>query len=1659
MSRRKQVALAALIYAANLPVALAAIVSPSYAPIDSPHFTGTPIVPGYLPLGGGALTGALSSPSLAVSGAISSGALTTGAITGSSLGLSGNATISGTLGVTGATTLAGGTLTGTYAGAHTNSGVTTFSAAGNALIVTNNVTIGGTLGVTGTLTGTAETLTGNLTGTTATFSGFLTEGGNTVTNPALILNSNGTGASGLRFRTAGVERWRLVTTTAETGVGNTGQDLLLQNYTDAGVSTNLLTINRATGFFQHNGQMLVQKNTSDNLASEIGLSGSLVITGGARNANRQGGSFRASNLGYVPSLDPLWAAGTTYNVGDFANSQGKIIQAASSGVSGSTQPNCSVVALTCSDGVVAWQYIGNLGTSYQMIGGFMSGSISSSYGGVPGAPIGVVFGLNTQANISVPDAVAVIGYELNYGTAYPANSRVGLQIISGLDGVAQGKDLDVALRFGAQDSATPGVGAAPLKHIIDLGGVTNYHLLDPNGTLVRVHAQGWGSAPATPVMMTGAGGLDLTEFQATGVGEFGGGFIFRGPGSQILNSGDIQSNFALLHQTSNGASLDASQYHVTGVALHAGGGGTDWVAGWYATCSDGSVVRTTSASGGAITAVTLVLGSYNSTPPGTVTCTSEYLIGTPDAAANNRLPTTQIQVDTTSVLAGSGSPVLALGGVATVTAATAAVDTNTLQLATTGYVIGQAASALPLIDGTAAVGTSPRYARADHVHPTDTTRAPLASPTFTGTIGGAAMALTGNATIGGSLGVTGATTMAALTATTGTFSGQLNIGASATVANFLANLNGAATGARKIQWQTAGLGRWDLGLTVAAESGLNAGADLALQRRTDAGAILDAPLTISRATGLTTWLHGSTHNLGTVTLAGAITADQQPINVQVSYAGTNTIDTSAVYNSWLINSDTVQLSGSTTAHGALFAMKPQTGYTGSRIGLGSTMNVLGLSGNLAAGNIGAFNISLWGDITGSVNQGGTGTTPATSFGSIWAALLNARLAPTATNYSLFQGLEIDMNAEGTVNRKHGLQISLGPTDANRGATFDAAIVLTGNQAIPASWKNGFLLGEDSSQWPFASDSTLVGAKLGQNNSAVAAVAQYGIDFLEPTFNGKAFRSQNWSVDGGGVMQIGTGLILPGALGMTIDARAAVGNTADGGGMIVDGGTGVPANNAVLTDPYGGIYFVVSAPGGVATSLAVYRQPSYPSTTTPANPVTLTGRSGFSGTAPTINISWNTGANTLALQTAGGPTTVGGSLAVTGTITGPTTTQAVDTNTTALASTAFMLNQAASALPLIDGTAAVGTSTRYARADHVHPTDTTRAPLASPTFTGLVTMADLSQSGALNFLGGDVEIGSQTAVVPALIDFHSSGTVVDYDARIITTGGSSTIGQGSINIQALALKFNNVNIAVTASPTFTGTPLSTTAAVDTSTTQIATTAFVLAQAASTTPVIDGTAAVGVSTRFARADHVHPTDTTRAPLASPTFTGTVNAAAVTTTGTINSQGALVVGTNTTQQQFSMNGPVANRNVVWQTAGVKRWQVTATGTAEGGANVGSDLQIIASDDTGTPIFTPVTITRSTGLTTMNNLSATITAGTINNAVIGGTTPLAGTFTTLTATTIKVGANQVVGARQTGWTAMTGTPDLSTVFATSTVTLAQLAGRVMALQAALTTHGLIGP
>lgn len=254
------------------------------------------------------------------------------------------------------------------------------------------------------------------------------------------------------------------------------------------------------------------------------------------------------------------------------------------------------------------------------------------------------------------------------------------------------------------------------------------------------------------------------------------------------------------------------------------------------------------------------------------------------------------------------------------------------------------------------------------------------------------------------------------------------------------------------------------------------------------------------------------------------------------------------------------------------------------------------------------------------------------------------------------------------------------------------------------------------------------------------------------------------------------------------------------------------------------------------------------------------------------------------------------------------TAAVDTNTTQIATTAYVIAQASASgdgTPAMDGTAARGTSTHWARADHVHPTDTSRAALASPTFTGtpaaptatagtnttqLATTAFVT-TAVSNFSGTLAAIatsGSYTDITDypggTTTFLRADGTFAAPSAGSVAWGSITGTLSSQTDLQsALDAK------APLASPTLTGTPLAPTAAVDTNTTQIATTAYVIAQASAAgdgTPAMDGTAARGTSTHWARADHVHPTDTSLAPKASPTFTGTPAAPTAT------------AGTNTTQ-----------------------------------------------------------------------------------------------------------------------------------------------------------------
>lgn len=97
--------------------------------------------------------------------------------------------------------------------------------------------------------------------------------------------------------------------------------------------------------------------------------------------------------------------------------------------------------------------------------------------------------------------------------------------------------------------------------------------------------------------------------------------------------------------------------------------------------------------------------------------------------------------------------------------------------------------------------------------------------------------------LGGYLPLSGGTVNGNL-AVTGTLTIGTNTGSE------LLTINGGAGNTRTIQYDSAGVARWVEGTNATAESGSNVGSDYVIQRFSDAGSLIDTPLTITRSTGI-----------------------------------------------------------------------------------------------------------------------------------------------------------------------------------------------------------------------------------------------------------------------------------------------------------------------------------------------------------------------------------------------------------------------------------------------------------------------------------------------------------------------------------------------------------------------------------------------------------------------------------------------------------------------------------------------------------------------------------------------------------------------------------------------------------------------------------------
>lgn len=97
---------------------------------------------------------------------------------------------------------------------------------------------------------------------------------------------------------------------------------------------------------------------------------------------------------------------------------------------------------------------------------------------------------------------------------------------------------------------------------------------------------------------------------------------------------------------------------------------------------------------------------------------------------------------------------------------------------------------------------------------------------------------------------------------------------------------------------------------------------------------------------------------------------------------------------------------------------------------------------------------------------------------------------------------------------------------------------------------------------------------------------------------------------------------------------------------------------------------------------------------------------------------------------------------------------------------------------------------------------------------------------------------------------------------------------------------------------------------------------------------------------------------------------------------------------------------RDLRFSTAGVARWIFRANLTAEGGSNAGSDFVINRRDDAGGDLGDALTITRSTGVVTLQTYAF---ASTVNKTLAADTSAFANVQTNITGLSFPIGINEV--------------------------------------------------
>ena len=180
---------------------------------------------------------------------------------------------------------------------------------------------------------------------------------------------------------------------------------------------------------------------------------------------------------------------------------------------------------------------------------------------------------------------------------------------------------------------------------------------------------------------------------------------------------------------------------------------------------------------------------------------------------------------------------------------------------------------------------------------------------------------------------------------------------------------------------------------------------------------------------------------------------------------------------------------------------------------------------------------------------------------------------------------------------------------------------------------------------------------------------------------------------------------------------------------------------------------------------------------------------------------STGEYVTGLISATGNIT-GGNITTAGNLAIPTAT--ANTNTTQAASTAFVVGQAGALTPVTIGTAAIGTSLRYAREDHTHDGVGSAVAGTGISVSGATGAVTFTNSGVTSIVAGtNISVNAATGAVTVSVTgtvptATTAGTVTTAAQPNITSVGTLTLlnTSGAITVNSGAAATAIVNVATT-----------------------------------------------------------------------------------------------------------------------------------------------------------------------------------------------------------------------------------------------------------------------